>query len=158
MKKILLLISILLCVFACTINQFNTEIEIDAEILDINYDGSMSIKFSINGDEVLDDIVLKSLAQKLLFKGKKKIKLKLVASARDSDDTGKEAAGKYYYGVNLIGYSKVFDNYDTIYRIANKNPDLFTWEIKDGKVKTIKQKDKVPQGVIKYQENEVNKL
>lgn len=158
MKKILLLIGILFCSFACTNNQFNTEVEIEAEILSINND-SMSIRYVLAGEEVLDDIVLKALAQKLLFKNKNRIQLKLVAYARDNDDTGKSATAKYYYGVNLIGESKVFKDYDTLFRVANKNPDLFTWEVKDGNVKTIKQKHKVPEGkFIKNPEGKVEKL
>ena len=141
MKKIIpLCLMFLIFLVSCTQNKFSNETEIHVKILKVN-DRYLSIKYRIGNDEVFDDIVLQAEAQRLMLGKTKNITLKLVTSGQDHEGR-KESTAKYYYGINYIGSSKVFKDYDTLLRLAQKNPSLFTWVVKDGNfIKKKKEKD-----------------
>lgn len=146
MKRIIpLCLMFLIFIVGCTQNQFSNETEIHVKILKVT-DSYMSIKYRLGNDEVFDDIVLQAEAQRLMLGKIKNITLKLVTTGRDHEGT-KESTAKYYYGINFIGRSKIFKDYDTLLRLAQKNPSLFIWVVKDGDFikkdkKKIKEIDK----------------
>lgn len=143
MKKIIpLCLMFLIFIVGCTQNQFSNETEIHVKILDVN-SSYMSIKYRLGNDEIFDDIVLQAEAQRYMLGRTKNITLKLVTTGRDHEGR-KESTAKYYYGINYVGSSKVFKDYDTLLRLAKKNPSLFKWIVKDGNfVKKGKEKEKI---------------
>ena len=143
MRKIIpLCLMFLIFIVGCTQNQFSNETEVHVKILNVN-SSYMSIKYRLGNDEVFDDIVLQAEAQRYMLGRTKNITLKLVTSGLDHEGK-KEATAKYYYGINYIGSSKVFKDYDTLLRLAQKNPSLFTWVVKDGNcVSEDKEKEKI---------------
>ena len=142
MKKIILLcLMFLIFMVGCTQNQFSNETEIHVKILKVN-SSYMSIKYRLGNDEVFDDIVLQAEAQRLMLGKTKNITLKLVTTGLDHEGR-KESTAKYYYGINYIGSSKIFKDYDTLLRLAQKNPSLFIWKVKDGSFVKDKEKEKI---------------
>lgn len=143
MRKIIpLCLMFLIFIVGCTQNKFSNETEIHVKILKVT-DAYMSINYRLGNDEVFDDIVLQAEAQRYMLGRTKNITLKLVTSGLDRE-CKKEATAKYYYGINYIGSSKVFKDYDTLLRLAKKNPSLFHWVVKDGSfVKKSKEKEKI---------------
>lgn len=131
MKKIILLcLMFLIFMIGCTQNQFCNEMEIRVKVLKINQN-SVSINYKLGNEEVYDDIVLQAEAQTIMLGKRKFITLKLVTSGLHHDNK-ETASGKYYYGINYIGSSKIFKDYDTLLRLAQQNPSLFIWTVKDG--------------------------
>lgn len=130
MKKLSLLLMFIIFLFGCTQNQFCNEMEIRVKVLKINQN-SVSINYKLGNEEVYDDIVLQAEAQTIMLGKRKIITLKLVTSGLHHDNK-ETASGKYYYGINYIGSSKIFKDYGTLLRLAQKNPSLFTWKVKDG--------------------------
>ena len=131
MKKIILLtLMFLILLVGCTQNQFSNEIEINVKILKVT-DQYLSINYKIGNEEIFDDIVLQAEAQKFMLGKVKNIQLKLVTTGLDHDNKQTSTA-KYYYGINYIGPSKIFKDYGTLLRLAQKNPSLFIWVTKDG--------------------------
>ena len=142
MKKIIILcLMFLIFMVGCTQNQFSNETEIHVKILKVN-SSYMSIKYRLGNDEVFDDIVLQAEAQRLMLGKTKNITLKLVTTGLDHEGR-KESTAKYYYGINYIGSSKIFKDYDTLLRLAQKNPSLFIWKVKDGSFVKDKEKEKI---------------
>lgn len=140
MKKLSLLLMFLIFLVGCTQNQFCNEMEINAKILKIT-DEILSINYRLGNEEVFDDIVLQAEAQKIMIGKRKIIPLKLVTSGFHQEQK-RTASGKYYYGINYIGSSKIFKDYGTLLRLAQKNPSLFTWKVKDGNFVKSKKKKK----------------
>ena len=128
-----ILFAILFFFGGCTVDKFEGEFDIDAEIMHMG-SSVVSVKYKLGVSEIHDDILMKekvSILSEWKHQNLQVIPLKVTIYGF-SDSEGKTVSEVKYYYKSILIYTNEDWDFDSIKMLASDNFDMFNWEYKDG--------------------------